>query len=315
MTKKTPESGILDRLGESVASVTNVLKDASVGQLQFASEILTGNTQIELAREREARLSGGEKRGQRESILGLLRGKNRLQRAEMLTAENSIIKNENLKARSREILKNGGFDAASARDLLILEQSERGVLSRVFAFKRGKDAEGLPTEEPVDSSKIAEGDELRIDFGKNASANAKIGVADLLPPSIRMVKIIDQDMNVRVGTRQVINGRAGYYDINGKYLPIYSGFTVRVPTANELSRPEYAGFKITKIIETDEKVLDALKKEDADAMEQFKKIIEQSVKEDRVGSLYTMIAAEVGNSGSYKERLDKMIESAQKYEK
>jgi hypothetical protein len=122
-------------------------------------------------------------------------------------------------------------------------------------------------------------------------------------------------MNVRVGVRQVIDGRAGYYDANGKYLPIYTGFSIRVPTSMELSRPEYAGFKVSKVIETDTKTLDLLNKEDAEAMARFKKILEQSVQEDKVSTLYGMVSAEAGSSGSYAERLARMIEIAEKYEK
>jgi hypothetical protein len=40
----------------------------------------------------------------------MIRSKNRLQRAEMLTAENGVIRNEALKEKAREVLKQGGFD-------------------------------------------------------------------------------------------------------------------------------------------------------------------------------------------------------------
>lgn len=97
-------------------------------------------------------------------------------------------------------------------------------------------------QEALDIKSIKEGDEVVIDFGKNASANAKIGLGDILPPSVQIVKIFDLDMGVRIGTKQVIGGRSGYYDINGKYLPIYSGYTIQVPTTRELSNPDYKKF-------------------------------------------------------------------------
>lgn len=203
----------------------------------------------------------------------------------------------------------------NADNLLSLEQIERGVLSKVFAYKRSVDQNGLPIESPLNSKDIKEEDEIVIDFGKNGSANAKIGAADILPPSIRIIKIVDHDMNVRVGTRQIINGRAGYYDINGKYLPIYTGYTLRIPSEKEISRPEYQGFKIGKSIETDSTILATLEEQDAKAMSQFRSVLEKSKGEDTTSDLYSMIAIEAGTNGSYQERLARMISIAETYEK
>lgn len=308
-------SGILDRIKDRLTSAGEVLKDATVKQLDFAKDIIGINTEIELAKTKESQLEWNEKRGQREVVLSLGRSKNRAQRAEMITAENGLIRNESLKKRAREVMKTGGFETMWADDLLSLEQLERGVLSKVFAYKRTKGPDGLPVETPLNTKDIQENDEIVIDFWRNASANAKIGAADLLPPSIRVVKIIDRDMNVRIGTRQVINGRSGYYDINGKYLPIYNGFTLRIPTAVEIQQPEYAGFKISKSIEQDAAVLSRLETEDAEAMTRFRGILEKSRKEDATSSLYELISTEAGSGGTYQERLGRMISISESYEK
>lgn len=312
---------MIDRIGECFADARNILRDASIEQLAFAKEILELNTEIGLTKGKEIGLTGNDKRSHRETILSMERKKNRLQRAEILTAENCMIRNEELKKRAKEVLKSGGFDSVSADDLLSLEQLERGTLSKVFAYKRSRDGEGYPIEEPLNLSKIAEEDEIIIDFGRNAAANARIGAADILPPSVRVVKIFDADMNVRVGVRQVIGGRAGYYDMNGKYIPVFTGHTIRIPSSAELAKPEYKdlgkqfNLQLNRSIETDVKVLETLNAEDAEAMKQFRKILEQSKKEDQVSSLYSMISTEAGASGTYKERLDRMIEVAGKYEK
>lgn len=308
-------SGILDRIKDRLTSAGEVLKDATVKQLDFAKDIIGINTEIELAKTKESQLEWNEKRGQREVVLSLGRSKNRAQRAEMITAENGLIRNESLKKRAREVMKTGGFETMWADDLLSLEQLERGVLSKVFAYKRTKGPDGLPIETPLNTKDVQENDEIVIDFWRNASANAKIGAADLLPPSIRVVKIIDRDMNVRIGTRQVINGRSGYYDINGKYLPIYNGFTLRIPTAVEIQQPEYAGFKISKSIEQDTAVLSRLETEDAEAMTRFRGILEKSRKEDATSSLYELISTEAGSGGTYQERLGRMISISEWYEK
>lgn len=312
---------MIDRIGECFADARNILRDASIEQLAFAKDILELNTEIGLTKGKEIGLTGNEKRSHRETILSMERKKNRLQRAEILTADNCMIRNEELKKRAKEVLKSNGFDSVSADDLLSLEQLERGTLSKVFAYKRSRDGEGYPIEEPLNLSKIAEEDEIVIDFGRNAAANARIGAADILPPSVRVVKIFDADMNVRIGVRQVVGGRAGYYDVNGKYIPVFTGHTIRIPSSSELGKPEYKDlekqFKIqlSRSIETDAKVLETLNAEDAEAMKQFRKILEQSKKEDQMSSLYSMISTEAGASGNYKERLERMIEVAGKYEK
>lgn len=307
------ETGTFEKLRDKLSSAGEVLHDATLAQINFAKDIIGINTEIELAKSKESQLKGNEKRGQRETVLTLARTKNRAQRAEMLTAENGLIKNEALKKRAREIMKSGGFESMKADDLLSLEQLERGVLSKVFAYKRSKDTEGLPIESPLDIKGIQENDEIVIDFGRNGSANAKIGAADILPPSVRIVKIIDRDMNVRIGTRQVIGGRAGYYDANGKYLPVYNGYTLRVPAAAELNKPEYQSFKVTKSLETDTDTLKTLEEEDQAAMAKFRTILEKSQKEDQTSSLYNMIAAEVGSGRTYQDRLQRMIELSDKY--
>lgn len=77
------------------------------------------------------------------------RKKNRLQQAQILTANNSLTQEGKFKDRAREVLKQEGFDGAKAKDLLSLELMERGTLAKVFSFKRKKDEQGLPTEEAL----------------------------------------------------------------------------------------------------------------------------------------------------------------------
>jgi hypothetical protein len=103
-------SRILDKIKDRLSSAGEVLKDATIKQLDFAKDIISINTEIELAKTKESQLAGNEKRSQREVVLNLGRSKNRAQRAEMITAENGMIKNEPLKKRAREIMKTGGFE-------------------------------------------------------------------------------------------------------------------------------------------------------------------------------------------------------------
>lgn len=314
MTTNTPEKkGFLETLWDKLSGASEVLRDATEAQLDYAKSILSVNTELQIAKEKEQFLVGNEKRGNRENILSMSRKKNRLQQAQILTANNSLTQEGKFKDRAREALKQEGFDGAKAKDLLSLELMERGTLAKVFSFKRKKDEQGLPTEEALKWG-INEGDEIIVDFGKNMDANARIGAADILPPSVQIVKIIDRDQNVRIGVRKIIGGRAGYYDGNNKYIPIYTGYTLRVPTENELKRNEYAHYGVTRSIEADQKKITELESEDVKAMRAFSSILEKTKKEDTETELYRLVSQEAGTYGSYGERLGRMIDIARKYE-
>jgi cell wall-associated NlpC family hydrolase len=310
----SPEKkGFLESISDKISSASEVLRDATESQLDYAKSILGVNTELQIAKEKEQLTEGNEKRSHRENTLGVFRKKNRLQQAQLLTAQNTLTPEGKFKDRARDILKQSGFDGAKAKELLELEIMERGTLARAFAFKRGKDAEWLPTEEMLKGN-IQEWDEIIVDFGRNMDANARIGAADILPPPVQIVKIIDKDQNVRIGVRKIIDGRAGYYDANNKYIPIYTGYALRIPTALELKRSEFTNYGVTKSIETDPKKLEALESEDKKAMQAFREILEKTREEDIGSALYRLISQESGTVGTYKERLSRMLDRAKKYE-
>lgn len=70
-----------------------------------------------------------------------------------------------------------------------------------------------------------------------------IGAGDLLPPSIKKVKITDLNGKTRIGTRDIrdrdnVKARVGYYDENG-YIPIFAGYSLESVTSISEESQEY----------------------------------------------------------------------------
>lgn len=170
-------------------------------------------------------------------------------------------------------------------------------------------------ETPLNVEDIAEGDTVRVDFGRNRSADAKIGAGHLLPANVEVVKVIDTNWNVRIGRRMIVGGQVGYYDQNGKYLPIYSGYRIRIPTKSELSNPEYAALGAASALNTDEKALAERRKEERAAMEGFAKTLEAGEASDRTNDVLEKLRREAEDAGTYanyRERLAKTVEIGRK---
>ncbi|MFZ3232633.1 MAG: NlpC/P60 family protein [Patescibacteria group bacterium] len=244
------------------------------------------------------------------------RERNRIARFELL-ANPRLNKNEGQRKMAEALIaKYKTVENVPAKELLALELASRGTLSKMYAFKETRNEQGETVETPLDVNDIQEGDNIRIDFGRNANADAKLGAGHLLPARIEVVKVIDRDLNVRIGRRATVGGRVGYYDQNGKYLPIYSGFQIRVPTAVELGTPEYAKLGATSAINTDAKALEKREKEEAEAMEKFRKVLEASEASDRATDTVAKLRREVedqGGASNYRERLEKTLSLAKKH--
>ncbi len=66
-----------------------------------------------------------------------------------------------------------------------------------------------------------------VDLKNNDKFENYIGAGDILPPTVSKILVIDSKGQQRTGTRQVMNGRVGYFDAQG-YIPIFSGYTISV---------------------------------------------------------------------------------------
>lgn len=244
------------------------------------------------------------------------RERNRIARFELLGNARLNRNEAQQKAAETLIKRYGTVENVPAKELLQLEILERGALSKMYAFKETKNSEGKDVEIPLDINDVQEGDTIRIDFGRNASADAKLGAGHLLPAKVEVVKIIDRDLNVRIGRRMTVSGRVGYYDQNGKYLPIYSGFRIRIPTTTELSAPEYAKLGAVSAINSDAKFLEQREKDEKNAMEGFRKVLEASETSDLAVDTVAKLRREIedeGGSPTYRERLEKTLALAKRH--
>lgn len=138
------------------------------------------------------------------------------------------------KKESKKIAENKNMDTLSSIDLMKIDREEwaRGeFLSKSFLYKQTTDTDGNIFQEPTDVKNIKEWDILYVDFGKNKSANNRIGLGHMLSVDVGYVKV-----NWKIWVRSIINGRVGYYTENSAkwYIPVFSGDTVTIPNASEI---------------------------------------------------------------------------------
>lgn len=159
----------------------------------------------------------------REEILSIKRGFNRSKQY------GNIMKTKPAEWKS-------SLDTISAADLMRIDKESklrRGeFLSKSFLYKRTTDKEGNISEEPSDGKNLKEWDTLFVDFGKNKSADDKIGAGDFLSMEIKVVKITDLQGNIRIGKRSIQGNKVGYYDEQW-YIPVRTGFTIQIPNQKE----------------------------------------------------------------------------------
>lgn len=190
------------------------------------TDALKGTTQARLdalQRELDWAKDIEQKRRIREEILSIKREFNRTkQYTSIMTTKPAEGKNS--------------LDAISAADLMRIDKESklrRGeFLSKSFLYKRTADKEGNISEEPSDGKDLKEWDTLFVDFGKNRSANNRIGLWHMLSTDIGYVKV-----GGRIWVRTIINGRVGYYTKPSPdgYIPVFTGDVVAFPTASDIS--------------------------------------------------------------------------------
>ncbi len=138
------------------------------------------------------------------------------------------------KESSKKIAEWKNMDTLSAAELMRIDREEwtrSEFLSKSFLYKQTEVSEGNIFQEAIDIKNIREWDKLFVDFGKNKSANNKIGLGHMLSTDIGYVEI-----NGKIGVRSIVNNRVGYYTENSAkwYIPVFTGDTVRIPTATEI---------------------------------------------------------------------------------
>ncbi len=117
-------------------------------------------------------------------------------------------------------------------------KDNKGILGVLFTKKKGVGPDGKAKFENIKlQESFKPGDEIEVNFTANGSqeANRTIGAGDILPPSVRYIVVRDRQGNERTGVRLTgMRGtritRTGYYDTAGSYIPIYDGYTIKIPS-------------------------------------------------------------------------------------
>ena len=103
---------------------------------------------------------------------------------------------------------------------VFFQPAKSGFISKTFAYKQTKDERWEIVETPLDVARIKENDKIKVDFGKNNSANYRIWAGDLFPSNVKVVKIKDQNWNERIWIRSIWT-KASWMTKVGYYARIY----------------------------------------------------------------------------------------------
>lgn len=76
-----------------------------------------------------------------------------------------------------------------------------------------------------ESSNLKESFRVSDTLDQDPKVKMSVGAAHLLPPNVTRVRIIDTKGMARVGSREVRNGKVGYFDAKG-YIPIFGGYQI-----------------------------------------------------------------------------------------
>ena len=134
------------------------------------------------------------------------------------------INDEKLKKEIVDLLKWKNPDTYKNADLLTLKNKGIDIATLLLVDKK--------SDNEVVSASMKEGDEFVVNFGGNMHFARRTGAGDLLPPSVREIEIN--------GIRWVRgnNPRPWYYTEQGKYLPIYDGYDIKITKIWEATKED-----------------------------------------------------------------------------
>ena len=115
----------------------------------------------------------------------------------------------------QKILKWKNIETYTNSDLLTLRKKSIDVANLTLINNKNPDTE-------VKSNELKSGDSFTVNFGSNTSLRDRTGAGDILPPSVRNIKINGVDCE-RKNTP-----RPGYYDTKWKYQSIYDGYSIEI---------------------------------------------------------------------------------------
>ncbi len=129
--------------------------------------------------------------------------------------EGTDIKDEKTKEDIQKILKWKNTETYSNSDLLTLRKKNIDIASLTLVNNQNADLE-------VKSNELKSGDSFTVNFGSNPSLRDRTGAGDILPPSVRNIKING------VECERKNTPRPGYYDAQWKYQKILDGYTIEI---------------------------------------------------------------------------------------
>ena len=129
--------------------------------------------------------------------------------------EGTDIKDTKTREDIQKILKWKNTETYSNSDILTLRKKNIDIASLTLVNKQNADLD-------VKSSELKSGDSFTVNFGANPSLRDRTGAGDILPPSVRNIKINGIDCE-RKNTP-----RPGYYDAKWKYQKILDGYTIEI---------------------------------------------------------------------------------------
>ncbi len=125
----------------------------------------------------------------------------------------------------------GALPYVSLSILLAIENKSPGALRVLFCTKSGG---VVRRDDPLNP-----GDEFQVVFRGSQIANRGIGAGNLIPVDKEFVIIRDPSGKETRGKRKPRNdgrGGDGYYDPSGKYIPIFDGYTIKIPAEADKSQ-------------------------------------------------------------------------------
>ncbi len=124
---------------------------------------------------------------------------------------------------------------ASSMDLLHAEGKKNGTMMLLFSERSVTNPQGMKTLNAFNyrdfeggkfDKSLQVGNRILVNFRGNMDAYWNIGAGDMMPETVRKVKITDDKGNERVSTmRQGLRG--GFYDSAG-YIPVFDNYVIEV---------------------------------------------------------------------------------------
>lgn len=156
-----------------------------------------------------------------------------------------------------------------------------------------------------ESSRIKESFKVSDALDKNERVKMTIGAAHLLPPNVKKARITDKNGVSRIGTREIRDGRIGYFDANG-YMPIFGGYEIEpLETLDPNSQEAKKQFEMEQ-------------KFSQQKIEEFEKAKKREQADDLPSTLDTLTSAtkEILTIKGYKEsQIDMILKGKESYQK